>query len=150
MTWLVLFLSQTLSPSVSPASIAQGSTTTLNVTFDGAGTTVVALQWGLALPAGVTAVWSAGPAATAAGKSVQCNANFSVCLAYGLNSTVIGPGVVATAVLTPSLAGQDALVLDAALGSDAMGNAVTVAGAPTLLVVIPDLSPPTAPSAGPQ
>ena len=66
---------QTLTPSI-PPTVAQGGTATLTITFDGAGTPVTALQWGVSLPPGVTAAWSTGDAATAAGKSVPVQFRF--------------------------------------------------------------------------
>ena len=65
-----------------------------------------ALQWTFNYPSNlVTSVQvNAGPALTAANKTMGCNvqASSAVCIAYGLNTTSIGNGVVATITLTAS------------------------------------------------
>ena len=58
-----------------------------------------------------------------------------MCLVYGINETPIGAGVVATAVLTFSAPGQDALQLIGTLGAGAMGQGVSVSGGTASVLV---------------
>lgn len=85
--------------AVSSATAAPGSTTSLSLSFTSDSGTAGALQWTLNLPAAVASFTiQAGPAASAAGKTLSCNGN--VCILAGMNSNPVGNGVVATIAAT--------------------------------------------------
>src|SRR5689334_3064985 len=91
-----------ISLALSSASIAPGGTATLNLSLTSTtGSSPAGTQWTFAYsPATLTLVSTqAGPAAAAAGKSISCTAGAGTyqCLVWGLNSTTIPNGVIATA-----------------------------------------------------
>jgi|GEM_PF-3525795 len=88
---------QSVTFSVGSGSGIAGGVVVIPITLTSSGgAQATAVQWTLSYPADITgAVFSAGIAATNAGKSIECNGN--LCLVYGLNTTVISDGVVATA-----------------------------------------------------
>ena len=104
---LFIFLTQVTWAQVSLGLSSGGvrsSTLPLNIVLNSVtGSEPASLEFTLAYPtASVTqAVVSAGPQATAATKSVSCNANSGsqTCVLYGLNQSKILNGVVATATL---------------------------------------------------
>lgn len=64
-------------------------------------TAPAALQWDLTLPAGTTVESTAGAAAVAAGKSLQCARSLQVytCIVSGINRNTIGDGAIASLVV---------------------------------------------------
>jgi hypothetical protein len=93
---------------LSSGSVAPGSAVSLNLSLTATtGNTPAALQWTLTYPAsaisGVTV--TAGPSATAAGKSPTCASNSGsyTCVLAGLNANVMQNGVVAVATFTVPL-----------------------------------------------
>lgn len=94
----------TLSVTGPPTATA-GSTVTL--TLSAAGTAAGAtntgaggFEWTLAPPTGYTEAAAIGAAGTAAAKSILCTANATTCLLYGINTNVVGNGVLATYTVT--------------------------------------------------
>src|SRR5688572_12624413 len=92
-------LGQTASLTLLGGSALPGNVVTLPLTLASTGGQPAALQWrvnysNLDLASVNVAV---GPAATAAGKAVQCNATAGsiICILAGINSAVIGNGVAA-------------------------------------------------------
>lgn len=106
-----------------------------------------AIQWTLTYnPAQISAIAAtAGPALTAAGKSISCNSTPGsyTCVAYGMNTTTIANGVAASVSVTAAATGS--ISVDQALGATADGSAITVSGvAGTVTIpVVPVLSAPT-------
>ncbi len=90
---------QSVTFSVGSGSGTAGGAVVIPITLTSSGgAQAAAVQWTLSYPSDITgAVFSAGIAATNAGKSIECNGN--LCLIYGLNTTVISDGVVATVTL---------------------------------------------------
>src|SRR5216683_3932417 len=93
--------------SLSSGSVVAGQTISLDLSLTvPASSGPAGLQWAYNYPAavfsGVTVV--AGPAAVAAGKSVSCSGGSGsyTCLLFGINSTTVNSGVVATATFTVS------------------------------------------------
>lgn len=88
------------------------------------------LQWILRYPAGSLTNFAvaAGPAATAAGKSLLCAGNHAAykCILSGVNDKVIGNGVVATLSGTVSASGSVAVGVDSSMGASLAGNSVQV------------------------
>src|SRR5262245_36772720 len=95
--------------SLSSATAASGAAS-LNLSLTSAAASS-SLQWAIDYaPSQVTAIQAAGGAAlTAAGKSLTCTPGYGTytCVADGLNSTMVQPGVVAVVNLTlaPALPG---------------------------------------------
>src|SRR2546426_6981949 len=83
------------SLSLASGTAVQGGSVSLNLSLTAS--TASALQWTLSYAAAnITSVSvAAGPALTAAGKTIQCSAGTGVyiCLASGMNSTAIAHGV---------------------------------------------------------
>src|ERR1700737_3746445 len=91
---------QTSSLSLSSGAAIQGGTVSLNLSLNVTpGTEPAASQWTVLYPAGdvSAANISAGPALTAAGKTLSCASNSGslVCLALGLHPHTDAPGRVA-------------------------------------------------------
>lgn len=93
--------------SLSSGSVVAGQTISLDLSLTApASGGPAGLEWTYAYPAtafsSITVV--AGPAAVAAGKSVSCSggSGFYTCMLFGLNSTTMSDGVVATATFTVS------------------------------------------------
>ena len=88
---------------------------------------VALLQWQLTFPSDSIAslAVTAGPALTAAGKNITCNASTGTysCIAYGLNANPIASGVVANVTATfASGASTGNVTLGSALGATADGE----------------------------
>ena len=106
LTLLCLFSVRNLSAQIVSLSLSSGTASangvvSLNLTLTSpAGNQPAALQWTLAFPAAnVTSISAtAGAALANAGKTLSCVSSMGsyTCVAYGLNSTVIADGVVAT------------------------------------------------------
>jgi len=124
--------------ALSSAAATAGGTVTLNLTLNAPGTPQPAgVQWTLAYSTADFASISvaAGPAATAASKSVSCNAGSGSydCLLIGLNENTIGSGVIATVTLVVSSSTTDTsslVQITQPSATDAAGNplAVTATG----------------------
>jgi len=133
----VLFLgSSALAQSLSLASgsAISGSSLSLNLSFDAAASAPAGLQWTLSYaPGAVTSLGTAaGPAVTAADKTLTCNSGSGLvtCLAYGMNANVIGSGVVAvvTVTLASTSSGSVPVAMSNVLGASPEGNALAIAG----------------------
>jgi chitodextrinase len=138
---LVLFLlsgslafGQASSLSLASGTAVQGGSISLNLSLSAS--TASALQWTLSYAAAnVTSVSvAAGPVLTAAGKTIQCRTTTgsTLCLASGMNSTVIANGVVAVVTVTLAPATSSASVpisVGGTIGSLGKGTAVAVSGA---------------------
>ena len=133
----VLFLgSSALAQSLSLASgsAISGSSLSLNLSLDAAASAPAGLQWTLSYaPGAVTSLGTAaGPALTAADKTLACNSGSGLvtCLAYGMNENVIGSGVVAvvTVTLASTSSGSVPVAMSNVLGASLEGNALAIAG----------------------
>ena len=124
---LSLCLAQT-TLSLSSGSVASGGSISLNLSLASSGTKPSGLQWSLNYPTneitGVTV--AAGPAATAAGKSILCSG--TQCLLYGVNTQSIQNGVAAvlTFKLASNASGNLAVQLNTAVAASATGSSLTV------------------------
>lgn len=142
-----LFLTSGLSAQVTltltgPATARPGNAVTVNLTGAMSGSPV-ALQWTVGLPTGFTATASIGAAGTAAAKTLSCSANATLCLEYGLNTTVIGNGTLAAYTVTiPANAtpGAGAFPLSGLLAVNAAGTTVTSASGPAYSLTILSLA----------
>src|SRR5580658_825330 len=101
-----LGFAQNVALSLSSGSAARGGSVTLSLSVNSLGTQPADLQWTLNYSTTDFSAVSvaAGSAATAASKLVTCNsvAGNLTCLLYGINSSTIANGVVATITLTVS------------------------------------------------
>ena len=92
--------------SLSSASAVAGGSVSVDLSMSAAAGQPAGLEWTYSYsPADFSSVSAvAGPAATAAGKSISCSAGSGLytCLLFGLNSTTMAGGVVATATFTVS------------------------------------------------
>lgn len=124
-------IAQTLNLSVSPALGPIGAAATLTVSLADPTNTIAALQFTFTSPADLTESMPViGAAANTAGKSLQCNLSNGICIIAGINTTVIGNGVVATVPLTvasgATVGKTDALTLTGLVASTGTGSAVTL------------------------
>lgn len=118
-----LGLAQASSLSLS-APVVAGNAAAVSVNWVSGGTATAGLQWSLAgLPAGATI--ATGTAASGVMKSVTCGPQLSICLAVGLNATVIPDGAVAV-ISYPQVTPVPAIALSGVLGASPAGTAVTV------------------------
>jgi hypothetical protein len=121
--------------TVGAGSGSPGGSVSLPLTFSAEGASVAGLQLDLQVPQGLSvSSVSVGSAATAAGKQVQFAAVSGGVriLVWGLNTTVIGDGAVASVALSiasSALSGSVTVSATNALASDASGNAVTLSTA---------------------
>ena len=129
---------------LSSGSAAPGGSTALNLSLvSPGGSEPAGMQWTLSDPSASITSFSvaAGPALTAAGKSIACNGNSSayMCLAYGMNSAAIQNGVVATVTVTLAAAARSTVVgMANALGASAAGTSIAmVAAGGTISVASP-------------
>src|SRR5687768_11618869 len=114
--WLFLFFSaiswlQASSLNLGTGASIPAGTVSLPLSWSAQGEAVSSLQWTLTVsPGDFSALQvTAGPAATQAGKSIQCYATSAttyMCLLAGLNASAIADGVVANAVLTVAGSGS--------------------------------------------
>ena len=90
---------QSVTLSVGSGSGIAGGSVVVPITLTSSGgAQAAAVQWSLSYSSDITGItFAAGIAATNAGKSIECNGN--LCLVYGLNTTVISDGIVATVTL---------------------------------------------------
>src|SRR5581483_12054605 len=92
-----------------------------------------AVQWTFNYPAAAIAAISAmaGPAATAAGKTVFCvsGSGSYTCIVSAANSNTISNGVLATVAITvPSAFSGTSVAVNGVSGASASGAALTVSG----------------------
>lgn len=132
--------------SLSSGSAAPGGIASLSLTMDASGATEqpAGLQWDITTSSSdVTSVSAAaGPAATAAGKTIACatQSNPAVyrCLLYGINQTQIASGVVANISLTisPSTSNtQTPVQLTNWIAVSASGNPISITGTGNTLTI---------------
>lgn len=123
------------SLALGSGTAASGGLASLSLTLTSpAGQEPAALQWSFTYPAGSLTNLSvaAGPAATAAGKSVTCatNAGSYMCILAGMNANIIANGVVATLSATvASTVTTVAVGVSGTVGTTVAGAAETVTGA---------------------
>jgi trimeric autotransporter adhesin len=118
------------SLALSSGSGASGSAVILNLSLSGGASQAAALQWTLTYPSGsVTALSvAAGPALTAAGKTVTCAdaGGTDICLATGVDSQVIPDGIAATVSVTlASTASSAAVTTSNTLGATTDGSLIS-------------------------
>ena len=157
---LVLFaasrvLGQQATLSLSSGSTTPGSSTTLTVSLSASGAAQPnSLEWTMNYPTGVAGVTViAGPAASAAGKTISCSYGVlsATCLIWGMNTTVIPDGPVATATLTVLPASTTASVpitISGAIVVEVGGNPVPLSEAAGSITVLPKMT--CSPSGGPS
>ena len=106
------------------------------------GAQTAAIQWSLSYSSDVTGVtFAAGTAVANAGKSLVCNGN--ACLIYGLNSTSIVDGVVATATLQISPHPSSPAVpiqIVGVVAATPSGNSIPTLGVSGLAILAPAAS----------
>ena len=134
---------QNVALSLASGAGSPGTLVTLNVSLNAAiGNQPAGVQWTLNYSGGdfSSVGFAAGGAATAAGKSVSCSSGSgtSTCVVWGVNSTLIQNGVVATITFTISPStlktssiiqmsgGMAASVAGAAISTTATGGVVTI------------------------
>jgi hypothetical protein len=115
--------------SLSSGSGISGGIVTLQVSLNSApGAEPAALQWAVNYPAAAVSGFTAaaGPAATAAGKSIVCSGG--TCLAYGLNAQPIQNGIVATLAfqLSASASGNVPLQLFNTVSASVLGDSLSI------------------------
>lgn len=140
----VFAAAQSLTLSLSPASVQAGGSTTLTITYadSSPSSNMAAVQWTLSLPAGLTAgAYTAGAALTTAVKPVNCGT--LACVAAGdgstLNDTVIGSGIIATvplAVASTTTPGALSISLTALGATSTNPSTVTVTVSPVTETVL--------------
>ncbi len=132
---------QNFTVSVSPTSIRAGQSVTVKVTYNTSAPDAAGLQWTLPLPPGLPFSQTIGAAGTAASKQLACGPT-GICIVYGLNQTLIGPGDVAVYTVTfPSsaLPGNYTFSLSGSLGVTSSDLPLSVS-APTTPTVVALLS----------
>jgi uncharacterized protein (TIGR03437 family) len=129
-------IAQQATISMSSGSTTPGGSTTLNISLSTSGGAQPSdLQLTMNYPAAdVTSVSvAAGAGATAASKSVSCSSNngITICVVYGMNTSVIGNGVFATATFNIAAGAPDAAAavqLTGLVASDPTGNGISTTG----------------------
>ncbi len=131
---------------VSSAELNPGTSTSLGVALTVSGTAPAGLEWTIAFSSTqLSAVSiSPGPSATAAEKTVSCSsgASAATCILTGLNTNVIGSGVVAylNATVAPGTT-TASIQISNLVGVDPNGNDLSITSAGGGLIVVPSLSP---------
>lgn len=131
------------SLGLTSATTTSGNPASLALTLAAGDSQPTALQWTLGYPASSVSAFTvtAGPALTAAGKSLLCGgtADAYMCMAYGLNQVAISDGVVAVVSMTPvSNASSVPVAVSQGLGSSLSGGAIPFAATSgTLSVTLP-------------
>ncbi len=114
--------------ALASGTVVAGGSVVLNLSLTSVGPQPSGLQWTFTYPAGdVTSMQvAAGAAATAALKTVSCGtaAGSMTCILFGMNTTAIGDGVVATLTLQAASSSAGAIVVGVA-------NAIATSGAGT-------------------
>jgi hypothetical protein len=147
----LLAAAQSLSLSVSPASVYAGSSTpvTASITFTDASPTanIAGFGWTLTLPTGLTAgAGTVGAQGTAAQKVLTSNGALSILIgsdgtgsSFPLNQNAFTSGIVATfpiTVSTSSTPGQVNLTLTNVAAASAPGAAVTITATGATLTIL--------------
>src|ERR1035441_9695651 len=122
------------SLALSSATVPLGAAAALNLSLSSPTLSpTLAIQWTFNYPAASlgSLTVAAGPALSSAGKTVSCAAgvNSYSCIAWGMNSTAISDGVVATLSVTPSGNGAVPVTISNSLGASLTGDAIAVTGA---------------------
>jgi hypothetical protein len=141
--WTTPVPAQTGSLSLSPGSSLPGGTAVVNLSLSG-GSGPASLQWTVtyAVTDIASVMMTAGQALVAAGKSLSCAAapGAYTCLAWGLNTTAIGDGVVATASIAVTLAsGSTNVGIRSPAGALPSGDSLTVSGTSDSITVTPTI-----------
>jgi hypothetical protein len=132
--------------SLSSANVSQGQTATLNLT-SASGGTASGIQWSLSTTSDIVSIQvAAGPAATAAGKSVSCNGK--KCLVSGMNMNVIPDGILATVnvSISPAGTGTEQVQFSGVVGSSPSGAELTGSGSAGVLTIATPSTPPPPPA----
>ena len=125
-------LAQTNSLSLSSGTTTPSGTVSLNLTLTSpSGSQPAAVQWNLTYPAAnvLSLSATAGPAATAAGKSLACagSSGTYTCIAYGLTASTMANGVVAIVNLTTaSSVTSTSIGVGSASAASASGMALSI------------------------
>jgi uncharacterized protein (TIGR03437 family) len=126
---------QTASMSLAAATGSAGGTVSLPISLTSTGTQPAALQWTVTYaPSDIVSVnVAAGAAATAAGKTIQCNIapGSTLCILSGLNTTTIANGVVATLSIKLAVSPSSTSIpvsLTGVVGASAAGLAISSTG----------------------
>src|ERR1017187_356281 len=120
---------------LSSGSTVPGGSAALNLSLASpVGSEPASMQWTFSYPSASITSFTvvAGPALTAVTKSITCNGNSSayMCIAYGMNSTAIQNGVVATVTVTLAAgAGSTVIGMANALSASAAGTSLAVVAA---------------------
>ena len=141
----VQFAAAQTALSVSSGVGTRGGTVLLPISFSTPSPSVVAgLQWTLTYSTTdfESVSVTAGPAATAAGKSAFCSNTPGIitCLIVGINTQTIAGGVVATVVLkvSPTTSSTSSLIhTTAPMGANTDGASIAVSGTSALLSILP-------------
>ena len=135
--------SVTLSVGVGQETASGSVVVPINLVSLG-GAQAAAVQWSLSYSSDVTGVaFAAGTAATNAGKSLVCNGN--TCLIYGLNTTAISDGIVATATLQISSNPSSLSVpiqITGVVAATPAGDSIPAAGVSGLALLLPGFAHP--------
>ena len=136
------------SLALSSGSTTQGGTTALNLSLTSpAGSEPAGIQWTFAYSSSdiVSITAAAGPAATAAGKSVVCAGipGSYTCLLTGVNASVVSDGVAATVsvTLSPTVTGSTPISVTNTIGASLAGSAIALAGAGATITVTGGIPP---------
>ena len=125
------FLQAQTNIALSSGAVTPGGTTVLNLSLTSP-SSMAAVQWTFGYPAASVGSMTvaAGPALTSAGKTLSCvgAAGLSTCIAWGLNSTAISGGVVATVSVTPSGNSAVPITIGNSQGVSPTGDAIAVTG----------------------
>ena len=121
------------SLALSSATVPPGGTTALNLSLSSLSSgPLAAVQWTFSYPAASvgSVTVAAGPALLSTGKTLSCAGEVSsyTCIAWGLNSSTISSGVVATLSVTLSGSNGVPVTISNSLGASLTGDAIVVTG----------------------
>lgn len=136
---------QQVALTTTASSTTPGASSTVNFTIaNQGGAQPASVQWAFTYPSadvvGINVV--AGPAATAANKLVSCSGGSGTvsCIAYGLNTSVISNGIIATATVTisPSTSATSVPIqVSSVITSSAQAMGVPATGTGTQITINP-------------
>lgn len=131
-----LFAQATLSQKCSDAVVVPGNALDCTLELAGGNNMPGALQFTLGVPVGDLPTVTPAGTALAAGKSIFCSPTFSTCLVFGINTTTIADGIVATVsyFVPKKHRGTDVFTLSGTLGSTINGTAVPISPGPPVSV----------------
>ncbi len=128
-------LAQQATVSLASGSAVAGGSVNLNISLSTSGGALPAgAEWTMTYPASVTSVSVvAGTSTNAAGKLLSCSssAGSTQCIVFGLNSTVIADGILATAtfnIASGALTGSAAIPVTGVVVSTGVGTGITASG----------------------